>query len=238
MHKKLIGQGEHVVFLHGWGGDVSAFLFTANRLKDRYKCLLLDLYGFGLTPEPSRAYTVGDYADGVAAEMENAGMTSAVIVGHSFGGRVALELAAKYPNKVVSLVLVDGAGLKPRRKLSYFLKVYSHKFLIKLGFSGLKGSRDYQTLSPVMKKTFISVVNYDQTHLLRKISCPTAIFWGKEDKVTPPYMAKKFKKGIRDSEIFWLKGGHFAYVEDEAVFLPVLTAFLENTAGGGSKRRL
>lgn len=188
-------------------------------------CHCLSLPGFGGTPEPPRPYTVGDYADEVLATMEREGVENAVFVGHSFGGRVALEIAAKHPEKAVALALVDSAGLKPRRGVAYHARVAAHKLLRALGFGGLRGSSDYRVLSPVMKATFVKVVNYDQSPLLRDIRCPTAIFWGREDSDTPMYMAERFERGVADAHLFKLDGGHFAYLTDPS-FFPVLHAFL------------
>ena len=217
----------NVVFLHGWGGDASAFLFVAERIKSFSKCIVVDFNGFGSTPEPSRPYSVGDYAGEVLSVLERENIDNAVIVGHSFGGRVAMEISAKFPDAVKGLVLVDSAGLKPKRKLTYYVKIAVHKALRKLGFKGLKGSKDYQHLSSMMKETFKKVVQYDQTYLLDDIKVPTAIFWGEKDKDTPLYMAKKLTKGIKDSSLFLLDGGHYAYVDDLEKFVSILSAFIK-----------
>ena len=154
------------------------------------------------------------------------GAEKAIWVGHSFGGRVALEIAAKHPERAAGLVLVDSAGLRPRRPPSYHIRVALHKLLKRLGGSGLKGSADYRELSPVMKAVFVRVVNYDETPLLARIACPTAVFWGDRDRETPLYMAKRFVRGIEDSRLFMLSGGHFAYAEDPDKFVRVLIAFV------------
>lgn len=218
------------MFLHGWGGDASAFLFCAERLKDEFCCVLPDFRGFGKSAEPKFPFGVADHAADVLALADEAGAERFCLVGHSFGGRVAIEIAARHPERVRSLVLVDSAGLRPRRGVFYRLRVFTHKLLKKLGGKGLAGSSDYRALSPVMKGTFVKVVNYDQTFLLPRIVCPTAVFWGKDDRDTPLYMAKRFVRGIRDSSLFLLEGGHFAYLEDER-FFPILRAFLRMTAG-------
>ena len=145
---------------------------------------LVDFYGFGKTPHPDYPLTVKDYADGVLELMDKLNIEKATLVGHSFGGRVAIYIAAKYPEKVEKLVLVDSAGIKPRRGIKYRLKILLHKILKMFG-KGLKGSKDYRALSPVMKKTFQNVVNYDETYLLSDITADTAIFWGDKDKDTP-----------------------------------------------------
>ena len=138
-----------------------------------------------------------------------------------------MEISAKFPDAVKGLVLVDSAGLKPKRKPTYYVKIAVHKALRKLGFKGLKGSKDYQSLSSMMKETFKKVVQYDQTHLLDDIKVPTAIFWGEKDKDTPLYMAKKLTKGIKDSSLFLLDGGHYAYVDDLEKFVSILSAFIK-----------
>lgn len=225
------GRGRDVVFLHGWGADATAFLFAAKRLAEKYRVTLIDFPGFGESEEPSRAFGVGDYARCVMALMDHLHIGHATFVGHSFGGRVCLELAARYPHVADKLALVDSAGLRPRRGLKYYFSVYLHKILKKMGRSGLSGSDDYKVLSPMMKRTFKRVVNYDQTPLLKRISCPTAVFWGRADRETPPYMARKLVRKIEDSHIFWLNGGHFAYIDDMGTFMAVLGAFVGDGEG-------
>ncbi len=223
----VLGDGINVVFLHGWGGDASAFLFVAERLKTFAKSIVVDFNGFGKTPEPDRPYSVGDYAGEVLSVIEKEGVEKAIIVGHSFGGRVAMEIAAKFPDVASGLVLVDSAGIKPRHNLFYYIKIAIHKLMKKLGMKGLKGSNDYRVLSLIMKETFKKVVSYDQSYLLKDISVPTAIFWGKKDKDTPLYMARKLSKNIKDSSLFLLDGGHYAYVDDLEKFVSILTAFVQ-----------
>lgn len=221
-------RGAHIVFLHGWGGDSSAFSLSADMFaRAGYGVITPDFSGFGDNPEPTEPRGVPEYAADILSLMDREGVAKAVFVGHSFGGRVALEIAAKHRERVVGLALVDAAGLKPRRKPSYYFRVALHKLSVKLGGKGLAGSSDYRVLSPVMKECFKRIVGYDQTPLLPLVGCPTAIFWGRGDRDTPFYMAKKFRKGIKDSHIFTLDGGHFAYLEDSAHFLPVLRAFVE-----------
>ena len=222
-----VRDGAYVIFLHGWGGNSSAFSLSADMLKrSGYRAITPDFRGFGDSAEPDSPRGVPEYADDILSLMERDGISEAVLVGHSFGGRVALEIAAKHPERVRGLVLVDAAGLKPRRKPSYYIKVAFHKLSVKMGGKGLAGSSDYRALSPVMKECFKRIVNYDQTPLLPLVKCPTAIFWGRDDRDTPFCMAKRFNRGIADSHVFPLKGGHFAYLTDCDEFLSVLRAFV------------
>lgn len=227
MRYRTVGDGTDVFFLHGWGCDSSAFSFSAEEMaRAGYRATAPDFYGFGESAEPETPRGVPEYAADVLALMDGNGVEKAVFVGHSFGGRVALEIAAKHPERTLGLVLVDAAGLKPRRKPSYYFRIAWHKLSVKLGGKGLEGSPDYRALSPVMKECFKRIVNYDQTPLLPLVKCPTAVFWGRDDSETPLYMAKRFRKGIKDSHIFLLEGGHFAYLYDADVFVRVLRAFV------------
>ena len=227
VHCLCAGEGEDVVFLHGWGASASAFLFVADVFADLYRVTLVDFAGFGDSDEAKTPLDVPRYAADVIAIFDALNISSATLVCHSFGGRVGMELAANFSDRVQKLVLVDSAGLKPRRGLKYHVRVGAHKLLKRLGFKGLKGSKDYRSLSPVMKETFKNTVNYDQFYLLCNISCPTAIFWGKRDRETPTYMARKLRRNIADSALFMLDGGHFCYAQDSAKFVAVLKAFLK-----------
>ena len=223
---KSFGKGENVVFLHGWGANCDAFAREMNSLCGEYRVTAIDFAGFGDSDEPS-AHGVDDYAADLIELLDLLCIKQATFVGHSFGGRVAIFLAAYHPQYVKKLVLVDSAGVKPRRKPSYYIKVAMHKTLKKLGLNGLGGSCDYQKASDNMKKTFVKVVNYDERPILKNIGCKTAIFWGDKDKETPMYMYRHLKKHIHGADGFVLRGGHFAYLEDAYAFDMILKAFLK-----------
>lgn len=213
-----------MVFLHGWGGGISSFFGVAKALSDEFRVVLVDMYGFGDSPEPKIPLTLEDYADGIRGTMSELGVSSAAFVCHSFGGRVGLRLAVSHPELVERLALVDSAGLKPRRKPVYYIRRAVH-FVLKRFGRGLPGSADYRALSPVMKQTFKNVVNEFQEKDCERVGCDAAVFWGKRDKDTPPYMARRFLRRIKGAELFYLDGGHFAYLEDPT-FAPILRAFL------------
>lgn len=115
-----------------------------------------------------------------------------ILIGHSNGGRVSIRYASEHPvNKVI---LVDSAGVKPKRKLNYYMKVYSFKTAKKiLSLPGLRsrkeeilssmkkkvGSTDYQNASGVMQQTLVRVVNEDLQHLMPKVTVPTLLVWGR-----------------------------------------------------------
>ncbi|MBO7390030.1 MAG: alpha/beta hydrolase [Clostridia bacterium] len=220
-----MGEGKCLVFLHGWGGEIASFRTIADRLASRFRVILPDMYGFGRTPHPSHPLTLDDYAEGIRELLRKCGADDVVLVGHSFGGRVAMRIAAKDPD-VAGLVLIDSAGVPPRRGLCYYLKVAAYKLGKKLHLKHLpKGSADYAALSGVMKKTFINVVNESNLEDAGRITLPTLLLWGREDKDTPLYMCRKLKKAILGSEVILLDGGHFAYLSNAGLVTSLLRAF-------------
>lgn len=218
-----------MVFLHGWGGSIQSFSGVAKILERYYTCVYIDLYGFGQS-DIADAVTLNDYADGVNEVLEHLNIDKAILVGHSFGGRVALRLISNGYN-ARGLVLVDSAGLKPRKTLKYYYRriIFKLKKALKLDISSC-GSQDYKVLNDRMKKTFKAIVNEYQDNELSNINCDTLILWGKHDNQTPKYMAKRFKRNIKNSVLIYLFGGHFAYIQDSR-FISIVKAFADGLAG-------
>ena len=107
------GQGAPtIVLLHGWGCDSSTFSFIADALAERAMVVTLDFPGHGQSGEPPVPWGVSDYAEQVYALLQANGCTRIKLVAHSFGGRVALMLAVRYPQLIDQLVITGGAGIK------------------------------------------------------------------------------------------------------------------------------
>lgn len=156
-------------------------------------------------------------------------MKNVTLVAHSFGARVAIKLANDYGFLLDRLVIVNGAGIKPRRKLKYYYSVLRHKILKFFNIPHKAGSKDYRKLSPVMKETFKNVINEDLTPLLKYISLPTLLIWGNKDKETPLYMARKMHNNIVNSGIVILRdAGHFSFLDQSQKFIAILKSFLES----------
>ncbi|NLL55773.1 MAG: alpha/beta hydrolase [Clostridiales bacterium] len=221
------GQGEDIIFLHGWGGSIQSFLGIANRLKNNYRVTLVDFYGFGDTPPKPYPIYLEDYAESILDIIEHYKMRQVILVGHSFGGRVAIKFASRYSHLLQKIVLVDSAGIKPRRKLSYYFKIFRHKLLNLLNIEHTAGSADYRKLDSVAKQTFKNIINEDLTPITQKITLPVLIFWGGKDKETPIYMARKLYKNLVCSTLIVFKGlGHYAYIERQNQFYMLLKSYL------------
>ena len=227
-----IGEADTpLVFLHGWGGSTKSFEYFAKEMSKFRTCVIVDFPPFGKSGIFDIAWDVNKYAKCVLEVLKEFKTEKCDIVAHSFGGRVAIELAGKY-NICRRLLLTGCAGINQKSfKTKFKIGLYKFKkFLCKCGFLSksklLKmGSEDYKNLSPVMKQTFQNIVNYDERYLFENISCPTLLVWGKKDTATPFRWTKIFKKHIKDCEVITLSGDHFAYLQNSREFLKIMQSF-------------
>lgn len=210
-----------VVFLHGWGGDLRSFA-GAYRAACAWGVTCLNL-AFPKKVPPS--WGIYEYAEHVGGVLISLGIENPIIVGHSFGGRVGIILAAR--GAVKKLVLVDSAGMKPRFSLKKKLAIASYHRAVKKGktLDGF-GSADYNNIERDMRGVFVRVVNTYLENLLPYIRCPSLIFWGKDDKDTPVYMAKRLNKGISGSALITVPGGHYSYIDAPYAFSQALKTFV------------
>ncbi len=222
-----MGRGPNVVCLHGWDGSTDSFLGLARALSEKYTVYLIDFNGFGQSPEPTYPFTLDHYVSTVSELIRYYKMESLSFVCHSFGGRVGIKFCYKFGYMVDKLILVDSAGMKPRRSLRYYYSVSRHKILKLLKIRHEAGSADYKKLSPVMKKTFASIVNEHLEQYAELIKVPTLLIWGNKDKETPVYMGKRLLRLIKGSEMILFEGcGHFSYLERHFAFVSIVKAFL------------
>ncbi len=214
------------IFMHGWGCDHNSLMFCNRVLND--SCLFVDFPPFGRSSKDIADWTIFTYANMVISLCQHLGIKKFNLIGHSFGGRVAIIIAAVCKSQTNKVVLVDSAGLKPKRKPNYYIKVWTYKIKKKMGLDTSKyGSRDYLALSPNMRKIFTNVVNTHLDDFLPNISAQTLIIFGEEDEVTPIYMAKRLNKKIKNSTLLLLPNcGHFCFLDRKLEFLEAVKNFL------------
>lgn len=235
------GEGSPVVVLHGWGANIETVIPIVNVLKSSHQVYAIDLPGFGKSDEPHDAFGSFEYAEIVKKFIDHFNLEKISLIGHSFGGKLSIIISSTYKDYVDKLVLIDSAGLIPKRTLSYHIKVKSYKLakkLYRLFFFWKKenevaeiinrrfGSDDYRNSSGTMRRILVKVVNEDLSYLLEQIECPTLLIWGDLDDATPLYQAKIMEDKIKDSGLVVLEGtGHFSYVEDYNKFALVIKSF-------------
>ena len=239
------GQGEPVLLLHGWGANIKLFDNLMSLLAAKYQVFALDMPGFGESMEPPAPWCVDDYTDFVLKFIEEQGIKKATLLGHSFGGRVIIKMLSRgsLPFEPLRVILVDAAGIKPKRKLKNVIKVRIFKMskwvlalppVKKLYPDALEqlrkknGSADYNAASPLMRQCLVRVVNEDLTHLLPNIKVPTLLVWGENDTDTPLKDGQLMEQLIPDAGLVTLKNvGHFSFLEQQFTFNRVIASFMK-----------
>ena len=240
------GSGDPLLLLHGWGGRADSFLPLARDMQGSRAVYAVDFPGHGQSPEPPEAWSVTEYAALIHAFVREMGIEGTDVVAHSFGGRVAILLAAAHPEAVGKLVLTGCAGIPPKRTGRRTWKSRAYRCLRALSDNRLTralyrnrvdawrealvqkfGSADYRALTPSMRRTFNRVIAQDLRGELPKIQAPTLLIWGTADADTPIWMGEVMEREIPDAALIRFEGaGHFAYLEKYANFLGIVRKFL------------
>lgn len=221
------GKGKALLMLHGWGQDVSTFWGVIDFLKDKYTIYLLDLPGFGRSDAPKSPYTVSNYSEVIKEFILKEKLNKPMVLGHSFGGRIAIKLFSNYPKLVGKLILEDSAGIRsksgPFRILVYVPAKIFH-YLIPNIFN-LKDKIRYKLYKKleldyvnagVLIDTFKNIVNEDLSDDLRKINAETLLLWGEKDSTGEASLknGKKMYQLIYNSRIEVFESvGHFPHLE-------------------------
>ncbi len=186
-----------VLALPGWMRSRRDFA----QVLDGYDALALDLPGFGgASPEPAAATGAAGYADLVAPALD-ACAARVVVLGHSFGGRVAVNLAATRPDRVAALVLTGVPRLVapdtvPSPSAGYRLLRWLHRRGIVSddrmeALRRQRGSDDYRNATGVMRDTLVIAVNEHYEDVLPAVICPVELVWGDDDTAAPLTIAER-----------------------------------------------
>ena len=227
---ELIGEKNEntVLILHGWQNSLKNWENVGKRLAKKNKVILVDLPGFGGSSLPkTQPFGTYDYADTVNKLILKLGLKKITLLGHSFGGKIAVIVASRNP-AIKKLILVDISGIKTT-SLSTSLKISVAKFLkffLPENFSTIISSDDYKNagnLLPTFKKIVAEYIEKDA----KKLTIPTLIVWGENDQEVPLASAVTLKKLIPNSSlrIVW-KAGHHPHLEKPEKFLEILYDFI------------
>lgn len=210
-----------IVILHGWGRRLERWQGLKKELiKAGFNVFLPHLPGFGSRPAPEKPWKLDDYVRWVKSRLPK----NYFLIGHSFGGRIAIKIASQNPQGMKGLILIDSAGIRPgnwlKRSFFWLLAKMGKIFFLLPPFFLLRGlakpllyklagARDYEQAKGVMKKTLQKVIAEDLKKDLKKIKIPTLILWGEQDKVTPVSDGKLMDCLIKNSYLKIFPGvGH------------------------------
>jgi pimeloyl-ACP methyl ester carboxylesterase len=204
-----------VLGLPGWARTHRDF----NAVFDGLDAVALDLPGFGASPPPPDPWGAAGYAAAVAPVLEEMARP-VVVVGHSFGGRVAVQLAVLRPESVAALVLTGvpllrrpgGGSRKPALAYRVGRALHRRGLVGERAMEGLRrrfGSADYRAAEGVMRQVLVRVVNETYEEELAAIACPTALVWGDDDGDVPLEVAERARSLLADATLTVVPGaGH------------------------------
>ncbi len=226
------GNGtKDIVLLHGWGQNIAMMRPLGDLFQEKYRITILDLPGFGDTQEPPVPWTIFDYRDFLEEFLKKLNVKKPIIMGHSFGGRLAISYAAQ--NSVEKVCLFGSPCIRrqtePTKKEQLLKKLKKVPLLNQ--FSELAknyiGSRDYKAATPIMRETLVHVINQDLSNEAKKIKAPTLLIWGEEDPEAPVEDARALESIMQDAGLVVFPGfGHYAYLENIGQVARILEQFL------------
>lgn len=221
----------HVVILHGWGQYTGLWQPVVSRLADVMTVTAIDFPGFGAEPLQSTQWGVTEYADWAAARIAPLG-GDIVLVGHSFGGRVALELAARRPSWLRGMVLM-GAPCLYRPSFALQMK----KKLFHLGRRAVPAAVRDRLINPDLRDAeaaglgdiFRRTVSWDQTALLPKVNVPILLLWGERDQSASLRIAREMRDGIPGAVLDVIPSlGHNLHIDNPLLVYGKISSFIES----------
>lgn len=223
-------KGSSLVLLHGWGQNIQMMKMIGDKFPNN-DIVIIDLPGHGKSEEPKDIWTLDDFASMVFELLKSLKIKNPILIGHSFGGKIALIYASKYdvkklilfaspfkvkknPNSLKVKILKKIKTIPGTKKIAEFAKKHM-------------GSTDYRNASEIMRKILVEHVNTDITDLVKRIICPTIIIWGDNDKAVPIEDAYELSSYIKDSAVIKYDGcTHYAYLERLGQTINIIDSFI------------
>lgn len=223
------GKGSDIVLLHGWGQNLEMMDPIGKNLDDNFKITILDLPGFGSSEKPNFAYTINDYTEFLHEFLKSLDIKNPILIGHSFGGRIAINYSAIYP---VNKLVLFGSPFIVREKKGLIVQILKSLKKVKM-LNGIAevmkkhmGSEDYKAANGIMREILVQTVNTDLTESAKKIKASTLLIWGENDEAVPVSEAELLEKTISDSALIVLPGTHYCYLENLGRVISILEHFL------------
>ncbi|MDP2930325.1 MAG: alpha/beta hydrolase [bacterium] len=230
-----------ILILHGWGRGNFSWQKTKQILeKNSFLVFVPDLPGFGQEPPPEKPWAIDDYLEWMNKYINKNGLTEFFLLGHSFGGRLAIKLAVRYPEKLKGLILVSAAGLESEKSIQeisvsilapYFKKLSflpGYQLFRKLFYRFILKKTDYLRAKGIMKEVFKKVIREDLGLVLEKIFTPTLIIWGDNDKTLPLSEGQMMNRKIKNSQLEIMKGiDHTPQIEAPELLAQKIIEFIK-----------
>jgi len=236
---KIAGEGPAILILHGWGGSSDSWTNTQEILaKKNYKIIVPDLPGFGKSGLPSFALNVDEFCKILEKFISELGLDRFYLLGHSFGGALAVKYALKYPQKIKGLILVGAACFRRKnikKRISFLaakiFKIFSflpfYPLMRRIFYKIFFKKSDYPYFEGVMKESYLKIIKEDLSEDLGKIKVPTFIIWGQKDKIKKLKEGLAINKKIKGSVLKIIPGtGHSPHLEKPELLTREILGFL------------
>lgn len=208
---ELLGQGQPLILVHGWGGSINSLRKLAQLLSQEYQTIIIDLPGFGQSDQPDKDWGVGEYGKAIINLLDQLNIKTCHYFGHSFGGSLGIYLASQYPNRIAKLILCDASYQRSGQTshTTQVIKKFTNKFswlkkieypIKKIYYKIFFPNSDLLKY-PQLETNFRKIMTQDLTPFLKKINCPTLILWGEKDQQTPILYAYDLNKQIKNSQL-------------------------------------
>jgi pimeloyl-ACP methyl ester carboxylesterase len=236
------GTGAPILMLHGWGSSFKFYEPIIAALSNRFRVVAVNFPGCANSETMKTPWNLDNYCDFVLKFMALLEIENPILIGHSHGGRVILKMVATGLINPPKIVLLDSAGLIPKKSFKQKFRAKSFKTIKKFltlpvikNYSGSLlekarnhfGSADYNAAPLVLRQTLASLVNTDLRDILHKIACPTLLIWGENDTATPLSDAKIIEGLIGDCGLCVIKGtGHYSFCEKPFEANAIINSFI------------
>jgi pimeloyl-ACP methyl ester carboxylesterase len=222
IYYEIHGEGEPLLLIGGLSNDVTDYARMIPELSQKYRVVAFDNRGVGRTDKPDIPYSISMMADDTAGLLNALGLGPVNVLGVSMCGRIAVDLALRYPEFVKSLILVSTyvKRIQPTwssRLLDVLLKIPYWRTRVD----------QYPQPSYAFRRQREASRRYDASDRLPEISVPTLILHGKKDRFAPYRLAQEMHTAIQGSQMNTVDGGHLFLFMKQGLFLDAVEAFLD-----------
>jgi pimeloyl-ACP methyl ester carboxylesterase len=216
----VLGQGQPLLILHGWGSNSERWLEVAEPLSKKFKVIIPDIPGFGKSEVLQEPWNLNKYVSWADEFVRQLKLGDFYLLGHSFGGALASKISIKHAQEIKKLFLVSAACIRRKTnkkgisaRIAKVVKIFSflpfYTFFRKAVYKFIIRRSDYVYVEGIMKQTYLNVISDDLSFHLPFIKVPTVIIWGDKDEMTPIEDARLINEKIRNSKLVVIPGaGH------------------------------